>query len=254
MTQTHIYSDESVRACSNIIRKYFTNMHHERTTSAALLSAMLEQDLLPALRVALESSMPKVEALKERYTQHALNKQLARGRLVGSPPLEPECVGRVVELMRKQHRNLLRRREGVLTEVDRAVEASRTAGVPAVRPVGYGASGNRLLPEYVVESAMNHHRRAFEDSEAQTKFRSTDQDFGHPAWQWKRSQGSRFRAMLTDQYGGPKAIQAFLRTGKLEGIRLPPMGAPAEGQRRAVPQPREGRTGKSCARIRDMRA
>jgi hypothetical protein len=50
MTHNTTYSDESVRACSNIIRKYFTNMHHERTTSAALLTAMLEQDLLPALR------------------------------------------------------------------------------------------------------------------------------------------------------------------------------------------------------------
>ena len=49
MTHNTTYSDESVRACSNTIRKYFTNMHHERTTSAALLSAMLEQDLLPAL-------------------------------------------------------------------------------------------------------------------------------------------------------------------------------------------------------------
>ena len=94
------------------------------------------EDLLPALRLDLESKLDKVEALKERYTQRALKKQLARSRAFATPRLEPGCVWRVLELMRKQHRNLLRWREGVLTEVDRAVEASRTAGVPAVRPVG----------------------------------------------------------------------------------------------------------------------
>ena len=50
MTHNTVYSDDSVRACGQIIRTYSTNMHHERTTSAALLSAMLEQDSVPALR------------------------------------------------------------------------------------------------------------------------------------------------------------------------------------------------------------
>ena len=50
MTHNTIYSDDSVRACSEIIRTSSANMHHERTTSAALLSTMLEQDSVPALR------------------------------------------------------------------------------------------------------------------------------------------------------------------------------------------------------------
>ena len=55
--------------------------------------------------------------------------------------------------------------------------------------------------------------------------------------------------MLLDQYGGRKAIQAFLKTGKLVGIRLPPTGAPGGGgQRRAVPQRREGRPNKEARR------
>ena len=134
--------------------------------------------------------------------------------------------------LRMQHRNLLRRRKGVLKEVGQEVEESRATGVHVV------VSDSRLLPEDAVEIAMKQHRDAFANTEAQTKYRSTDEDCGHPAWQVKIRQGSRFTAMLTDQYGGRKAIRAFLRTGKLEGIRLPPTCAPAEGQRRAGPQRR----------------
>ena len=50
MTHNTIYSDNSEHARSKTIRKFITNMRYERNTSAASLSAMLEQDLLPALR------------------------------------------------------------------------------------------------------------------------------------------------------------------------------------------------------------
>ena len=61
------------------------------------------EDLLPALRMDLASELDNVEALKRRYTQHALKEQLARSREFASPRLRPGCVRQVVELMRKQH-------------------------------------------------------------------------------------------------------------------------------------------------------
>ena len=50
MTHNTIYSENSEHARSKTIRKFIPNMRYERNTSAESLSAMLEQDLLPALR------------------------------------------------------------------------------------------------------------------------------------------------------------------------------------------------------------
>jgi len=58
MTHNTIYSDNSEHARSKTIRKFITNMRYERNTSAASLSAMLEQYLLPALRSQESGAVP----------------------------------------------------------------------------------------------------------------------------------------------------------------------------------------------------
>ena len=70
MTHNTVYSDDSVRACGQIIRTYSTNMHHERTTSAALLSAMLEQDSVPALRSQESGAERPTSTGEERNVEH----------------------------------------------------------------------------------------------------------------------------------------------------------------------------------------
>ena len=50
MTHNTNCPDNSARVHGELVRKYITSTRHERTTSAVLLSAMLEQDSVPALR------------------------------------------------------------------------------------------------------------------------------------------------------------------------------------------------------------
>ena len=64
MTHNTIYSDNSEHARSKTIRKFITNMRYERNTSAASLSAMLEQDLLPALRSQESGAVPTWQPLR----------------------------------------------------------------------------------------------------------------------------------------------------------------------------------------------
>ena len=59
-------------------------------------------------------------------------------------------------------------------------------------------------------------------------------------------QDTRFTSMLHECFGGRKAIRTFLLTGKLEDIRVPPVGRtdPTEGRRpEALPRvrPNQGR-------------
>ena len=80
MTHNTTYSDESVRACSNTIRNYFTNMHHERTTSAALLSAMLEQDFAAS---AAQPGIWRCAADQHRYANSSTARGAPRTNVVG---------------------------------------------------------------------------------------------------------------------------------------------------------------------------
>ena len=83
MTHNTLYSDESVRACSKIIRNYFTNTPHERTTSAALLSAMLKQDSVPVLRNQESGALrPTSTGMPIRAQREALRAQTLSASLM----------------------------------------------------------------------------------------------------------------------------------------------------------------------------
>ena len=71
---------------------------------------------------------------------------------------------------------------------------------------------------------MKEHRSVFEGSSAQVACRRHDRykKFMNIT-QIDDRQHNRFNSMLNEQYGGRKAVRTFLRTGRLEDFRLPPL-------------------------------
>ena len=82
MTHNTTYSDDHARACSEIVRTYSTNTNHERTTSAALLSAMLEQDSVPALRSQESGAVPCAAKL-HRNAERGMTRGAMHANIVG---------------------------------------------------------------------------------------------------------------------------------------------------------------------------
>ena len=95
----------------------------------------------------------------------------------------------------------------------------------------------------LVEVFMKEHRRAFENSEVQRRFRELDIGKGMRQHQVRSRQDTRFNSMLHEEYGGRKAIRTFLCSGRMCDIRVPPLDRLPVGTRRPEP-PVKARTRK----------
>ena len=178
-------------------------------------------DLLPALRLDLYSEEPAERVLFDRYVDRALlRRQRERGTAMATEAVRAHLVD-----LRMQHRNLLRRRQDVLRGQGAAV-------------ANHARATGELRRE-VVNQAIKEHRRPFEYSEAQTRFRELDRGAGHKEHQVHKRQDSRFGAMLQHSYGGRKAIRTFLATSNQKHVRVAPQTRPDPnvGARRRVTAP-----------------
>jgi len=165
------------------------------------------EELVPALKLNLRGG-PQVARLVVDQCDKVSDRMAARGLPTGRA-----AVRKHVEQMRYQHLDLQRRKE--------------------VFDKRFGGAASQ------VETFMKEHRVAFAKSHQQTVFRGLDLEAGLQQFKVKSRQHNRFNSMLHECFGGRHSIRTYLQTGKLVGIKVPPLLRPdvRAGARRMEPKP-----------------